>query len=217
VRDAEGVFLGHFLVEHAFFEFESVFLFKEVVVFGPRLVQPLHLALDALLRLRLLLVQLPLQQLRTVLHQLVSAQQIGLARVRHLDYPQTSLNLPPVVCSHPELLQHYFAGSALFLGLASRGRARHLHAFLAALLLPFLEVGNGVWSGKMSGGSFWFSGFAEVLVSACGWAYISERSMMCPSSLSFLRRASSWGLRFSLRKTLMLLAMSSAWRWSYFP
>lgn len=217
VRYAEGVFLGDFLVVDAFFELEPVFLLEEVVVFGPGLVELLHLALDALLHLRLLLVQLPLQQLRTVLHQLVPAQQAGLARVRHLDYPQTPLYLPPVVCSRSELLQDHFARSALFLRLPPRGLARQLHAFLAALFFPLLEVGNGVWFGQVGGGPFWFSGFAEVLVSACGGEYISERSMMCPSSLSCLRRASSWGLRFSLRKTLMLSAMSSAWRRRYFP
>ena len=114
MRNAKGVFFGYFLVVDALLKFESVFLFKEVVVLCSRLMQLLHLALNALLHLRLLLVQLSLQQLRTVLHQLVSVQQVGLACVRHLDYAQTTLNLPSVISTHPELLEDHLARPVIF-------------------------------------------------------------------------------------------------------
>ena len=83
-------------------------------------------------------------------------------------------------------------------------------ALFGLLFLPFFEVRDGVWLGGVSGCSFGLSCFAEMLVSECVKGYISERSMMCPSCLSCLRRACSSGLRFYFLKTLMLLAMSSA-------
>ena len=61
VGDAEGIFLGDIFIEHSLLQFQSVLLLEVIVILRPRLMQVLHLALDAFLDLHLLLVQLPLQ------------------------------------------------------------------------------------------------------------------------------------------------------------
>lgn len=85
VGDAEGIFLGNIFIEHSLLQFQPVLLLEVIVVLRPRLMQVLHLALDALLDLHLLLVQLPLQQLRAVLHQDVSVHQVEFTSMRHFN------------------------------------------------------------------------------------------------------------------------------------
>lgn len=59
---AEGIFLGDVLIEHPLLQFQPILLLEIIVILRPSLMQMLHFTLDALLNLRLLLVQLPLQQ-----------------------------------------------------------------------------------------------------------------------------------------------------------
>lgn len=107
--DAEGVFLGEFLIVEAFLKLQPIFFLKQVMVVSPGFIELLHLALNALLNLPLLLIQLPLQQFRAVFHQLVTVHQVELACMGYLDYSQAPLYLPLVIGSQSKLLRQDLA------------------------------------------------------------------------------------------------------------
>lgn len=133
----------------------------------------------------------------------------------HFYDSQTTFNFTFIICSQSELLWQDLVWPSFFCFATSMS---HLHTLLS-LLFPLLEIREGIWLGMCNviGGALAFSSFSKVLITTWKWSYISERSMMCPYSLSFFRNICSSGLRFSLRNTLMLLVMSSKWGRGYFP
>lgn len=111
VRNAEGIFLGDVLIEHPLLQFQPILLLEVIVILRPSLMQMLHFTLDALLNLRLLLVQLPLQQFGAILNQNISIHKVELTRVGYFYDSKASLNLSLVVRALSELFGQHFSGS----------------------------------------------------------------------------------------------------------
>ncbi len=166
MRDTKGVFLGNFLVVYSFLQLKPILLLKEIMILSPSLIELLHLALYALLDLRLLLIKLAFQQFGAVLNQLISVHHIELTSMRHLNYAQTSLYLTLVVSSQSELLKHYLTRPSFFLPMTAKGKTRVLHPLFSALLLPLLEVRHWIRLSQVCGSSLGLTVLAKVLVTA---------------------------------------------------